>query len=257
MSAETAQSTSDQPAFDEIRVGMTKVSAEVELGPAGATSRLAEFLPLLASIRPCRDVELVELTWEQPSGAVTGATAHLVATVTRRGPGGEPDTAQVVQDLRLVDRCGDEVQRARARWRVTGVVVAADPARTALEFGSVAWGKRVAKRLAGNSAFRSTTTPFDGAIGFSAGPDEVNFRIYRGEIIETARKAVDGPTFTIDASELTWLRLLTGPTNDFFRQTMTGAFKVRGNGFQYVRMIKAVMLIIDEARAEAAEALDA
>jgi hypothetical protein len=242
---------------DEVRVGMRTVSADVVVGPAAATSRLAAIVPLVASVRPCHNAELVELAWELASGTVAVGAAHLVATVTRCGPDGEPDTGRVVQDLRLVDEAGGELQRARVRWRVPGAVVPADPARRAFELGSVAWGKRVGERLAKNSAFRSTTTPFDGAIGFSAGPDEVNFRIYRGEIIEVARKAVDGPTFTIDASELTWLQLLTSPTNDFVRRTMAGAFKVRGNGFQYVRMIKAVMLILDEARAEAAEALDA
>lgn len=239
--------------FDDVRVGSQITSPAVHLGSASNAGQLGGLMSLLESVRPCPDAELVELTWTH-RGSPSGS-AHLVATVTRCGSGG--DGGRIVQDLRLVDGAGDEAQQARARWRVAGVAVSDDPARTAYEFGSVAWGRRVGERLAENPAFRSTTTPFDGAIGFSAGPDEVSFRIYRGEIVEVARKAVDGPTFTIDAAELTWLQLLTAPTNDFVRRTMTGAFKVRGNGFQYVRMIKAVMLIIDAARAELAEALDA
>lgn len=240
-------------AFDDVRIGLQVRSPAVRLGSATSAGQLGGLVSLLESVQPCPDAELVELAWTHigpPAGA-----GHLVATVTRCGP--DTDGARIVQDLRLVDAGGVELQQARARWRVSGVSVADDPARTAFEFGSVAWGKRVAERLGKDAAFRSTTTPFDGAIGFSAGPDEVNFRVYRGEIVEVARKAVDGPTFTIDAPELTWLQLLTAPGNDFVRRTMTGSFKVRGNGFQYVRMIKAVMLIIDAARAELAEALDA
>ena len=242
-------------ALDDVHVGSQVTSPAVRLGSATNAGQLGGLVSLIESVRPCPDAELVELTWTH--GGSPAGLAHLVATVTRCGPDGDADTARVVQDLRLVDSAGCEVQQARARWRVAGVTVADDPVRTAYEFGSVAWGRRVGKRLAENPAFRSTTTPFDGAIGFSAGPDEVSFRIYRGEIVEVARKAVDGPTFTVDAAELTWLELLTAPTNDFVRRTMTGAFKVRGNGFQYVRMIKAVMLIIDAARAELAEVLDA
>jgi putative sterol carrier protein len=242
-------------AFDDVRVGSQMTSPAVHLGSATNAGQLGGLASLLESVQPCPDAELVELTWTH-RGSPDGL-AHLVATVTRCGPDSEAGAARIVQDLRLVDGVGDEAQQARARWRVAGVAVSDDPARAAYEFGSVAWGRRVGERLAKNPVFRSTTTPFDGAIGFSAGPDEVSFRIYRGEIVEVARKAVDGPTFTVDAAELTWLQLLTAPTNDFVRRTMTGAFKVRGNGFQYVRMIKAVMLIIDAARAELAEALDA
>lgn len=243
--------------FDAIRVGMRATSAEEDIGPAASVSRLALCLRLLDSICPCRDAALVELNWEQGSDAQPDGTVHLVATVTRCGADTRTDVGRIVQDLRLVDRAGNDLQRGRVRWRVPSVTVPDDPARTALEFGSVAWGKRVGERLAKNNAFRSTTTPFDGTIGFSSGPDEVNFRIYRGDVIEVSRKAIDGPTFTIDATELIWLLLLTSPTNDFVRRTMDGVFKVRGNGFQYVRMIKAIMLILDEARAEVAEALSA
>lgn len=239
--------------FDDVHVGLRVSSPAVRLGSATSAGQLGGLVSLLDSVRPCPDAELVELTWTH-GGAQVGL-AHLVSTITRCGH--DDDGGRIVQDLRLVDSAGGEVQQARARWRVAGVTVPDDPARTAFEFGSVAWGRRVGARLAKNPAFGSTTKPFDGAIGFSAGPDEVNFRIYRGEIVEVARKAVDGPTFTIDAGELTWLQLLTAPTNDFVRRTMTGAFTVRGNGFQYVRMIKAIVLIIDAARAELAEALDA
>jgi hypothetical protein len=240
-------------AFAAIQVGMRATSAEADYPPAGGPALLAG---LLGAVRPCPDAAVSQLTWEQlpaePSGRV-----HLVGTVTRCGPGGPRGSGRIVQDLRLVDAAGTELQRGRVQWHVPSVSVPDDPARTAFSFGSVEWGKRVGARLSANAAFRSTTTPFDGAIGFSSGTDEVSFRIYRGEVIEVARKAVSGPTFTIDAPELTWLALLTSPTNDFVRRTMTGAFKVRGDGFQYVRMIKAIMLILDEARAEAAEALHA
>ncbi|WP_432828669.1 hypothetical protein [Dactylosporangium sp. CA-092794] len=245
-------------AAEDVVVGMRQIGAETLLGPADGTTRMGVVLGLVSAAVPCRGAQLVALDWAEQSAATPEDRVHLVSTVVRHGPEGR-DAARLVTDLRLVDAAGVEVQRGRARWRVPSVNLAGqdDRARVAFELGSVAWGRRIGERLAGNAAFRSTTTPFDGAIGFSCGTDEVNFRVYRGSIVEVARKAVDGPTFTIDAPELTWLELLTVPTNDYFRRTMTGSFKVRGNGFQYVRMIKAVMLILDEARAEVAEVLHA
>lgn len=238
--------------FEDIRIGMTAMSPERLSGDTGP-GRLATLAELAGSVRPCRAAELVALDWKDTSNGA-GGVVHLMATVTRCGTSSDRDAARIVQDLRVLDAMGAQVQQARAQWRVPSIKVSADPARLCLEFGSVQWGRRIGERLSRNAAFISTTTPFDGAIGFSSGSDEVSFRIYRGQLVEVARKAVEGPTFTIDADELTWLSLLTGPTNDFVRRTMTGAFRVRGNGFQYVRMIKAIVLVLDEARAEVLEA---
>jgi hypothetical protein len=249
------QKLPDDAAFAELRVGMGRVGPLAAAGSTAGAARARLLAELLGGAVPCADAELVELEWAEQRSATADAQVRLVSTITRLGPAAAGG-ARVGSDLRVVDGEGVELQRGRASWRVPSAQLPdQDPVRVALELGSVPWGRRIAERLAANEAFRSTTTPFDGAIGFSSGPDEVSFRIYRGVIVEVARKAVDGPTFTIGAPELTWLSLLTSPMNDFVRRT--GAFKVRGNGFQYVRMIKAIMLILDEARAELAEVLDA
>jgi hypothetical protein len=246
--------------YQDLRIGMLVTSPEVAPAPDGlAAGDLGSVVGLLESVRPCLGATVGQLTFDRvrsdPGGHVP---VHLAAIITRLGPPDKAGVGRVTQDLRLVDPSGTELGRARAGWLVPSAEsLPRDEERTALSVGSVEWGKRVAERLASNAAFHSTTRPFDGAIGFSAGPDEVNFRIYRGKVVEVARKSVTGPTFVIDAPELTWLELLTSPVNDYFRRTMTGAFKIRGDGFQYVRMIKAIMLILDDARAEAAEAFSA
>ena len=245
--------------YPDLRIGMLVTSPEAAAAPDSvAADGLGSLIGLLESVQPCSGASVDHLTFDRlradPGGHLP---VHLAAIITRLSPPDQAGAARVTQDLRLVDPAGLELCRARAVWTVPAAGAPQDGARVALALGSVEWGKRVAERLATNAAFHSTTRPFDGTIGFSAGPDEVNFRIYRGEVIEISRKALTGPTFVIDAPELTWLQLLASPVNDYVRRTMTGAFKIRGDGFQYVRMIKAVMLILDEARAEAAAALSA
>lgn len=243
---------------DRLRIGLRHTGAAVDLGPAAGAARARLLADQLAAILPAEEAELTSLEWASLA-AEPGRPVHLVATVVRcraeRGAG-----TTVLQDLRVVvdEDPRTVVLRGQAGWHVAGAQPPeTDRVRVALEVGSVPWGHRIAERLATNSEFRSTTTPFDGAISFSSGADEVSFRVYRGAVVEVARKAVLGPTFTIRAPELTWLELLASPTNDYVRRTMTKAFTVRGDGFQYVRMIKAIMVILDEARAEATEALHA
>jgi hypothetical protein len=245
--------------YRDLRIGMLVTSPQLDSQPGGPeVGRLESLIGLLKSVQPCLGASVDHLTFDRlQADPGRDFPVHLAAIITRLSPPDKAGAGRVTQDLRLVDPSGTELGRARAVWAVPAAGTPQDGARVALAFGSVEWGRRVGERLAKNAAFRSTTLPFDGTIGFSADADVVNFRIYRGEVIVISRKAVTGATFVIDAAELTWLQLLASPVNDYFRRTMTGAFTIRGDGFQYVRMIKAVMLILDEARAEAAEALSA
>ncbi|MCE3554939.1 hypothetical protein LWC33_26235 [Pseudonocardia sp. RS11V-5] len=63
-----------------------------------------------------------------------------------------------------------------------------------------------------------------------------------------AGRAALGPTFTVEADELTWTELVTAPANEFTRFAMSGRFGMRGNGYEYLRLTKALHLIVDAAR---------
>ncbi|TYB45487.1 hypothetical protein FXF69_18820 [Actinomadura chibensis] len=117
------------------------------------------------------------------------------------------------------------------------------------DFASVRWGERLRDRLAADPRFAAATRSFDGAIAFAVPDRQVHFRIYRGTVIDVARKSLDGATFAVEGADLAWVELLGAASNDFIRRTSDGHFRVQGSGYQYLRMIKAVMIMIDQARA--------
>ena len=82
-----------------------------------------------------------------------------------------------------------------------------------------------------------------------SGAAEVQLRVYRGRVLEAARKSLDGATFTISADELTWVELLTGEYDEYVRFAANGRFHILGSGFQYLRLTRTVRLLVDHARA--------
>jgi hypothetical protein len=232
--------------FDEVRVGMT---SPVDVTPA-ADSAVPQLLPAIAQAAPVSDAVLTGLEWEQ--GAGTGsAGVRGEAVVTRWKPARRRGRGTVHQDVRLFDAEGRVVERARVSWDVPAAKDVQDdeaPARAAWDVGSVAWGQHLAAGLAGNEAFTAAVATFDGSIGIRAGEEQVELRIYRGAVIEVARKSLEGPTFTITGSERAWIDLLSAPKNDYVARTGRNEFRSSGNNFQYLRIFKAIMLMVDEAQ---------
>jgi hypothetical protein len=226
--------------FEEIRVGQLSTAlGSAEPGLRGLQSWLDE-------LQPCVGAQVAELHWSAQGAA--GPTARAESTVTRWRVA-ENSTGVIHSDLRLSSPTGEPSERAQVVWHVPAVSAPADPlTRTARDFGSLAWAQLLAERLTGDPRFAAATGSFDGSIALAVGPDEVDLRIYRGTIIEVARKSLLGATFTITASELTWVELLTGPYDDFVRFAARSAFRIRGSGFEYLRMTKAVRILVSHAR---------
>ncbi|TMR06606.1 hypothetical protein ETD83_03890 [Actinomadura soli] len=221
-------------------------------GPPYAAD-LPVLLRLLAQVRPAADADLVSLRWDPqapPPSAENGATAvRLEATVTRRTPGPGPAHATIHQAVRVVDDLDRVRSRSTVAWSVPVELSRSTAAEwEAADFASVRWGGRLRERLAGDARFTAAARSFDGAIAFAAEDRQAHFRIYRGEVIDVARKSLDGATFTIEGADLAWAELLAAPSNDFIRRTSDGLFRAMGSGYQYLRMIKAVMIMIDHAR---------
>ncbi|MDP9462061.1 MAG: hypothetical protein M3Q22_17995 [Actinomycetota bacterium] len=115
--------------------------------------------------------------------------------------------------------------------------------------GTLPWGRALADRLAEQPDFRSATATWDGAIGLRSDDDQVQLRVYRGQIIEVAHRTPHGATFSVEATGHAWTDLLTGPSNDYFRRAMSSDdFRVTGNAYEYLRMTKALMTVMDAAR---------
>ncbi|GAA5115263.1 MaoC family dehydratase [Pseudonocardia adelaidensis] len=128
-----------------------------------------------------------------------------------------------------------------------------DDRRIGRAFPGAAWAGRLGERLAASPAFTTATSTWDGAIGLGFGEDVVQFRIYRGRVLDCGARTPAGPTFVLGAPDITWVRLLTGPVNDFTKRTMRGEFTVSGSAYEYLRLTAALVALVDEARALARE----
>lgn len=150
---------------------------------------------------------------------------------------------------------GVVVQQGRTSALVTARSAVDDSElRAGRAFGTPAWASALAARLGNSAAFTRATGTWDGAIGLRFGDDVVQFRVYRGRVLESGRRTPHGPTFVVGASDLTWARLLTGPANDFTVRTMRDEFHTDGDAYEYLRLTAALVALIDEARALVDEA---
>jgi len=124
-------------------------------------------------------------------------------------------------------------------------------AATVLRFATPEWGQAILPQLEASEAFRSAVQAYDGTIGIAGNGAEVHFRIYKGKVIEIGRRALKGSDFTVSASGTTWCQLILGERNDFMDRALKGEFSTTGSGYEYLRMTKGLVLIIDAARAAA------
>ncbi|WP_219415717.1 MaoC/PaaZ C-terminal domain-containing protein [Pseudonocardia nigra] len=198
---------------------------------------------------------LLDTHWHYRRPVHVGDVLRLEMTIVRCRRTRRADRGVVTRHMRLVDAEGRVVQEG-----TTAVLLAArgtGPDPVGRDFGSVAWGEALAARLGPGTEFAEALASWDGTIGLRAGDHEVHLRVYRGAVIEVAARSALGASFTVEADELTWTELMDAETNDFTRRAMAGQFAVRGNGYEYLRLTRPLSLVVDAARALAAQRREA
>ncbi|MFD2090749.1 hypothetical protein [Blastococcus deserti] len=247
------------PHFEDFSVGQRIATAARRplepdgSGTATATAGATTFLGLVTDggLLPASLLRVLETRWQNFAPVPTDGPVEATFTVIgcRRVLAEHAGSVQWHAQVR--DRQGRTVQEGSIEVLLparSGADGAADPTERA--FCSRPWGEALARRLADDEAFRSATATWDGTIGLRAGTDQVQLRVYRGRVIEVAGRTPLGATFTLEAPGQVWTDLMTGPSNDFFRRAMSGdSFTVTGNAYEYLRMSKALMALIDAARA--------
>ncbi|RCW45759.1 acyl dehydratase [Halopolyspora algeriensis] len=199
-------------------------------------------------------IAMLDTHWRYLQPIHVGDTLHFEMTITRCRRSSSGDRGVVNRHVALIDQHGQRVQEG-----TTAVLVQARETRDPSEdpvgcaFGTAAWGEALARRLEADREFGSATASWDGTFGLRCGEDEVHLRVYRGRVLEATRRAPLGATFTVEADELTWTELLTGPRNDFTHRAMRGQFRTRGSGYDYLRFTKALTVLVDNARSLATE----
>jgi hypothetical protein len=213
--------------------------------PVNAPDIIATMTAAVDRFRPAENARLLVVAG---TDIADGQVVELDGMVTRCRV--ESDSTRIHQDIWATAADGSVVHTIRLHWSVADTA-AGHPG--VADVGSVEWGKRLAERLSKDDGFISSVSTFDGTIGVVSGDEQVRFRIYRGRIVETARKALDGPTFDITADERTWVQLLLGEHDDYVRLAARGRFRILGSGFQYLRLTRTVRLMVAAARAMARE----
>jgi acyl dehydratase len=195
-------------------------------------------------------VAVLETRWRYLVPVHVGDTVRFEMTIIRcrRSSGGAAGSVRA--HVALLNQAGRRAQEGTVTMEVRAREIRdpdEDPVGRA--FGTTGWAEALARRLGDDQRFASAVASWDGGIGVRCGDDEVHLRIYRGRILNVSRRSPHGATFTVEADELTWTELLTGPRNDFIRRAMAGQFEVRGSGYEYLRLTKALAVLVDAAHA--------
>jgi acyl dehydratase len=192
---------------------------------------------------------LLDTNWRYLNPIYVGDEISCEVTITRKRLSNTPGRGLVHRHVLLRNQTGEVVQEG------TSALLAASRGETdvpaALQFGTAAWGQALVPFLEADADFISAVSSYDGTIGLRVGQDEVHFRIYRGSVIEAARRSLLGADFTLGAEEHVWSELILGAANDFMKRAMLGQFTAKGNGAEYLRMTRALVHIVDAARAAA------
>jgi acyl dehydratase/putative sterol carrier protein len=200
-------------------------------------------------------VALLDTNWRYLAPIQVGDTLRFEMTITGCRRTSKGTEGVVNRHVVLLNQRDERVQEGTTAVLVRARGTGPDPVSHA--FGTPAWAAALAQRLAGDERFTCATSSWDGTVGLRCGEAEVHLRIYRGKVIEVTRRAPHGATFTLGASELVWSELITGPRNDFMQRAMRGQFQVTGSGYEYLRLTKVLHVIVDNARALAAEGASA
>jgi acyl dehydratase len=191
-------------------------------------------------------IGLLDTHWQYLAPICVGDEIHFEMTIARLRRTSSGDRGVIGRAVRLLNQEGVVVQKG-----LTAVLVRTRDAwrRVGQEPCTPAWAELMARRLNESGPFTQATATWDGTLGLAAESDEVHFRIYRGKVIDTGKRTPLGSTFTVSTCDLTWAELLAASSPDYMVKAMKGAFNVRGNVYEYVRLTKAISLLIDEARA--------
>jgi acyl dehydratase len=190
-------------------------------------------------------------TWHAPIRP--DASLTLTSVIVRLAASSGGSSGVLTRHNELTDADGTVVQSGTSEVLVRAKETAQDDPRTAV--GTLEWGRRLAEVLGRDDAFQASVAEWDGTLGLRSGGSEVHLRLYRGRVIEATRRAPHGPTFTFGAPARTWVDLLLDDDPHFGVRLMRGDFQVSGDPYEYLRLTKALSLVVDGARTLAAGAL--
>jgi len=194
------------------------------------------------------------LTFTAPLFFEDEIVLRMLVTRCRRTPDGE--SGIVNRHLRVTNQDGAVVQEGASAMLVHARGPCPDgerEERARRDFGSLAWGQHLARRLASDDAFAHATIVFDGAIGLQAGTEVVFLKTYLGRVIDVVSRPQLSGDFIVRGSEAAWAELALADRNDYIARAMHGEFSISGSNYQYLRLTRAVVSIMGSVQAMAQE----
>lgn len=190
------------------------------------------------------------LQWNAPSAVTNRDLVHTESVVTRVEQ--SPDGAVFDRNLRLLDDRGSVREEGLETWQLPKQSEIAFDVTT--DFCTPAWGELLRESLSVDADFGGSLSTWDGTVGLccrdgSGSAREVQLRIYRGLVIDVARRVPGGATFTLIAPAVTWVDLVFSEHDDFMRRAIRGEFSSSGDGYEYLRLTKPLAAIFAHARA--------
>lgn len=191
---------------------------------------------------------MLDMNWQFLAEIIPGDEISFRMTITSRKRSSSKTKGSLGRAVEVLNAAGETVQRGSSTVLVEARTDGAGEDLVPWAYCTTDWAERLAEKLKSNETFRRATATWDGAIGLASDGGEVVLRIYRGQIIHTGTRVPNGPTFTFSATDNTWTQMLTAETNEFMIRAMKGQFEVHGNAYEYVRLTKTMMSIVESAR---------
>ncbi len=193
-------------------------------------------------------IAMLDLDWQFRGPIVVGDELSSTMTITRRRRSSTRQAGILGRHFSLRKGDGAVVQEGTSALLVQARDETPAPDWIATDFCSTAWAELLLSRLADSAGFQEATGAFDGGVALAAGREVVQFRIYKGRIIDVGRSMPTAPRFTLSGTELAWTGLVTSSRNDFIARTSRGEFSVSGNAYDYLRLTKALVFLWDAVR---------
>jgi acyl dehydratase/putative sterol carrier protein len=196
---------------------------------------------------------MLDSQWTYLKEIVPGDEIRFEMTITRTRRTSSGRHGVVGRHVEVTNQHGEVVQRGSTAALVRTRGSGNDESLGARAYCTPEWGRLLSERLQKDEVFTSSTATWDGALGLASDDGEVVLRIYQGSILSAGPRVPNGATFTLKASDQTWTDLLCGPTNDYMKRAMRGEFSVQGSAYEYLRLTKTVVALVECARSLAME----
>lgn len=201
-------------------------------------------------------IAMLDLEWRFCGPILVGDELSSTMTITRCRRSSTRQAGILGRHFSLANQDGAVVQEGTSSLLIQARDEHSSRGWIATDFCSAAWAERLVPLLARSSGFQESTSSFDGSIGLGCGREVVQFRVYKGQVLDVGRSMPGGPSFTLSGSELAWTGLARSARNDFIARTSRGDFSVSGNAYEYLRMTKALVSMWDSVRDLAARDVD-